>query len=236
MSRIRNLYDLQLTDTKIDNLTASQASIEKALTESVALDEAKQKFSEAETILVNARSALKESEAVAQKQQAHADDLEKKLYGGAIKGQKEMAAAQHEIETFRQRKKETDDKIVELMVETESAEIALKEAKENLQKAETEHAKATVVFREELGRVQIELENLQSERAKRLKLVMPADIPIYDRLRQGKQGIAVSELLLGKTCSKCRVELPVAKQREVKSGMTMINCSNCGRILYYKIT
>jgi predicted nucleic acid-binding Zn-ribbon protein len=235
MSRIKNLYDLQLIDTKIDNLNASQASMEKALTESVTLDDAKQKFAAAETVLVAARSELKESEATAQKQEAHADDLEKKLYGGAIKGQKEMAAAQHEIETFRQRKKETDDKIVDLMLQTEAAEDALKEAKEVLVKAEADQAKATVVFRDELSRVQTELENLKVERDKRLKLVMAADVPIYERLRQSKQGAAVSELILGKTCSKCRVELPVAKQREVKSGMTMINCSSCGRILYYKI-
>lgn len=235
MSRIKNLFDLQQTDTKIDNLTASAASLETALNDTTALDEAKQNLAAAETALVNARNELKENEATAQKQQQHADDLEKKLYGGTIKGQKEMAAAQQEIETFRQRKKETDDKTVEAMLVVESAEAAFKEAKQHLAKVETEQVKATEAFRTELKRVYAELENLKAERDRKLKQVMPADVPVYERLRQSKQGVAVSELMLGKICTKCRVELPMAKQREVKSGMAMINCSSCGRILYYKI-
>ncbi|HEX2912786.1 MAG TPA: C4-type zinc ribbon domain-containing protein [Chloroflexia bacterium] len=234
MSRVSALFDLQQTDLKIDNDNSRIASLKLALEDSSTVETARQNVKEAEAALVAARSRLKDLEATAQQQEHHANDLEKKLYGGQIKGNKEMVAAQHEIETFRQRKKETDDQSVESMVEVEEFEQNLKKAKENLAAIEAEWQRATAAYREELGNVEAELAPLQTERAKRVKMVMPPDLALYEKLRQQKQGVAVSEVLYGKICSRCRVELPLAKQREIKGGMTVVPCPSCGRILYHK--
>src|SRR5437763_143374 len=129
MSRVSALFDLQQIDSRIDANNSRTSYLNQLLSDTAAIDSARQSVSEAEAALVAARSQLKELEDTAQQQQTHANDLEKNLYGGQIKGNKEMAAAQHEIETFRQRKKETDDQTVEAMMGLEEAEAEFKSAK-----------------------------------------------------------------------------------------------------------
>jgi uncharacterized protein len=235
MSRVRALYDLQQIDSRIDGTNTSLTAIEEALKDTSLVDNARTMLAEAESTLVTARNELKELEAKAQKQKQHADDLEKKLYGGAIKGQKEMSAAQSEIETFRKLKSETDNVTVEAMVAVEDAENTLKTAKQGLANAQAEYDKSTAALRQERDRLTAELTPMQADRAKKLKMVMPPDVAVYEKLRQQKAGVAVVELLLGKTCAGCRVEIPMAKQRDVKGGTAIVNCPRCGRILYYKL-
>jgi predicted nucleic acid-binding Zn-ribbon protein len=234
MSRVSALYDLQQIDSKIDADVSRTSYLNQLLSDTSQLETAHQTVSEAEAALVTARSQLKDLESTAQKQQQHANDLEKKLYGGQIKGNKEMAAAQQEIETFRQRKKETDDQTVEAMLTLEDAEAGLKAAREKLARTEKEVDQGNAGHRQELAQLQTELTELQGQRVKDLRMVMPPDVPVYEKLRQQKQGVAVSEVIYGKMCGKCRVELPMAKQREVKGGTTLVTCPNCGRILYHK--
>ncbi|MBN9388356.1 MAG: hypothetical protein J0I20_09920 [Chloroflexi bacterium] len=234
MSRVSALYDLQQIDSKIDANVSRTAFLNQLLSDTSPLDAARQTVSDAEAALVSARSQLKDLESTAQKQQQHANDLEKKLYGGQIKGNKEMAAAQQEIETFRQRKKETDDQTVEAMLTLEDAEANLKAARAKLTQTEKEVEQGSAGHRQELGQLQAELTGLQAQRVKDLRMVMPPDVPVYEKLRQQKQGVAVAEVIYGKMCGKCRVELPMAKQREVKGGTTLVTCPNCGRILYHK--
>ncbi len=234
MSRVSVLFDLQQTDSKIDSHTATISSLEAALEDTSVIEQARVVVGEAESGLVAARSDLRELEATAQQQEEHANKLEKRLYDGQIKGQKEMTAAQNEIETFRRLKKETDDQSVEAMVSLESAEAAYKAAKDKLTATEAEWQRATTAYREEHARLQAEVAPLQTERQKKIKMVMPPDLALYEKLRQQKQGIAVSEVLYGKICSKCRVELPLVRQREIKGGSAVVTCPSCGRILYHK--
>ncbi len=234
MSRVSALFDLQQIDSRIDASTSRTLYLEQLLADTSSLDSAHQHVSEAETALVTARSRLKELEDIAQKQQQHATDLETKLYGGQIKGNKEMTAAQQEIETFRQRKKDTDDQTVEAMLGQEVAEAAFKSAKEKLVQAEQQDKAGHADHLREHTQLESEVAGLQAERAKHLKMAMPPDVPIYEKIRRQKQGVAVSEVMHGKLCGKCRVELPLAKQREIKGGNSIVLCPSCGRILFHK--
>lgn len=234
MSRVSALYDLQQTDSKIDSHTATIANLDNAIADTSVVDGVRAAVSAAETAFVTARSRLRELEATAAQQEDHANKLEKQLYEGSIRSQKEMAAAQTEINTFRKHKKETDDQSVEAMIGLEEAENALKGAKEKLAATEAEWQRAVTAYREERDRLEAELGPLKAERQKNLKMVMPPDIPLYEKLRLQKQGVAVSEVLYGKLCSKCRMELPLVRQREIKGGTTIVPCPSCGRILYHK--
>jgi len=234
MSRISALFALQQTDSEIDGRLASIAQIEVAMSNTATLEIAREAASEAETSFIAVRSKLRDLENAAEDSERHALELEKKLYGGQIKGTKEMGAAQSEIATFRQRRKEQDDQSVEAMVSLEEAEAANKAAKANLAEAQAEWDKSTASLKEEHARLEGQLPGLRSVREQRAKAAMPADLPIYEKLRGQKQSIAVAEVQNGKTCGRCRVELPLAKQQQVKSGMNIVNCPSCGRILFLK--
>jgi len=235
MSRISALYDLQQVDSNIDQHNSGLGRIEAALSETATIDAARLEVTEAEAALKKARSLQRDLEFESQNSEKHAQDLEKKLYGGQIKGVKESQTAQNEIVTFRQRRKDLDDQSVEAMIAVEGTEAVLKATKEKSGEVEAIYEKTAKALREERARLEAALPGLQAERAKMLSKVMPADIPIYEKLRGQKQGVAVAEVQMGKICSKCRMELPMAKQREVKNNLMIVNCSSCGRILYARL-
>jgi predicted nucleic acid-binding Zn-ribbon protein len=235
MSRISALYDLQQVDSNIDQHNSGLGRVEAALSDTATIDAARQEVTEAEAALKKVRSTQRDLEFESQNSEKHAQDLEKKLYGGQIKGVKEIQSAENEIANFRQRRKDLDDQSVEAMIAVEEAEAFLKTAKEKFSEVEVVWEKTAKALREERARLETELPGLQAERAKMLQKVMPADIPLYDKLRGQKQGVAVAEVQMGKICSKCRMELPMAKQREVKNNLMIVNCSSCGRILYARL-
>jgi predicted nucleic acid-binding Zn-ribbon protein len=234
MSRVAALYALQQADNEIDRRLTSISQIEVALADDTALKAVQEAAREAETSFNAVRTRLRDLEIAAEDSELHAADLEKRLYDGKIKGVKEMGTAQHEITTFRQRRKELDDQAVEAMIELEEVDNKNKAAKAKLAEATAEWEKSTAALREERARLEGELPGLRATREQRVKAVMPPDLPVYEKLRSQKQGIAVAEVQNGKLCGRCRVELPLTKQREVKSGMNIVNCPSCGRILYFR--
>jgi predicted nucleic acid-binding Zn-ribbon protein len=234
MSRLKALYDLQQVDSSLDRINSNLASIEVTLADTSALDNTRAELEEAENTLRKARSKQKDLEFEALSSEKHATDLEGKLYGGQIKGVKEMQSAQHEITTFRERRKELEDKVVEAMLEVEEAETVLKTVREKVAQVQAEWEKNTSALRQEQERLQAEIPLQKTEREKALKNVISIDLTVYEKLRAQKQGKAVAEVMQAKICSACRVELPIAKQRELKSPMTITYCPRCGRILYLR--
>lgn len=232
MSRTQDLHALQLIDSKIDATNASLARIENDLNDTAILDAARQVFLDADTELKKARSTLRDLEFESENCAKHVADLEKKLYGGQIKGIKEMQSAEQEIETFKNRRKDLDDKSVEAMIAIEEAEEIQKNAKKKLTDTEVSREANCAGLKTERDKLLSELPVYKAERDKQALKIQQPDLALYERLRHQKQGIAVAEMLTSKMCGKCRVELPLAKQREVKIPGSMVICPSCGRILF----
>ncbi len=234
MNRVSALFDLQQVDSEIDARQISISQIDLALTNTTALDAAREEARKAENAFAAAKSKLRDLEIAAEDSERHAAELEKKLNAGKISGAKQISAAESEIANFRQRRTEIDDESLEAMTGLEQAEAANKAAKARLIEVQADWEKSIAALRKERARLEAELPGLRAQREQRVKIVMPPDVLVYEKLRGQKQGIAVAEVKNGKICGRCRVELPLNKQREVKSGMNIINCPSCGRILYLR--
>ncbi|NWJ45573.1 MAG: hypothetical protein HXX08_06820 [Chloroflexi bacterium] len=232
MSRVTPLFELQQVDSNIDRHNINIANIETTLLDKTTLEAARQAVSDVETLLRNTRTKLKDLEFETQTVEKHASDLEKKLYEGLIKGVKEMKAAQSEIDTFRKRRAELEDSSVEAMLEVEEVEKSLEVVRQKLATVENEREKSLIPLTQELTKLKKELGELQLAREKQVRKITPSDLPLYEKLRSQKQGVAVAELLMGKICGKCRVDIPLSKQRDLKSPIVIITCPSCGRILY----
>ncbi|MEI7553997.1 hypothetical protein [Candidatus Chlorohelix sp.] len=232
MSRVTPLFELQQIDTNIDRHHINIANIETTLLDKSMLEAARQAVSDSDNALRKERIKLKDLEFETQTAEKHATDLEKKLYDGQIKGAKEMKSAQNEIDTFRKRRAELEDSSVEVMLEVEEAEKTLEVVRQKLATVESEREKSLIPLTQELTKLKKELSVLQPEREKQVKKIAPSDLPLYEKLRAQKQGVAVAELLMGKICGKCRVDIPLSKQRDLKSPIVIITCPSCGRILY----
>jgi len=235
MTRPQALFALQQVDTEIDNRLAKIAKIDVALNDNQALLEAQQHLAGVEKTLRAATSHQKDLEYQAQETTAHADQLEKRLYGGEINGAKESEKAQTEIATFRNRRKELDDKLLAATVAVEGHTQELQEAKEQVATIEAELKQTHAGLVVERQQLEDELPALRAERDKRRMAIVTPDMALYDKLRATKNGSVVAQVEnSGKICGKCRVDLPAGKIRDVKVLTSVITCPSCGRILFYK--
>ncbi len=150
----------------------------------------------------------------------------------AAKNNEQYKAFQHEIEFCQAEVRKHEDRILELMSESEpldknvkSAERALAEEKNQV---EAEKAKA----REKTAADEKVLGELQARRALIAAEVSPAILKEYDRLRRARRGIAVAEVVDGR-CVGCHIGVRPQFMQELRRGDKVMFCESCGRILVY---
>ncbi len=186
--------------------------------------------------------AVKESLQTAQKNKRDRDkDLEagaqkvEKLKSRAseIKNNKEYQALLKEIEAAEQECKAIEDDILLLMEKIDgaagqitAAEQRAREEEAVMQAEQKQHEAAFAKLEEELKAVQLARRDMVSR-------IQPPVLAQYQKLIVSKAGSAMAEAR-GESCSGCYMSIPPQVFVNVKKNESIINCPNCGRILYYK--
>jgi predicted nucleic acid-binding Zn-ribbon protein len=141
-------------------------------------------------------------------------------------------AFQHEIEYCQKEIRTAEDRILDLMGESEPldanvkvAEAALKAEKEEV---EAEKKKA----RERSAEDQKQLDQLRGERAELSGKVPAALLKLYERVRKKWHGIALAGVNDGR-CLRCFITLRPQVVQTLRSGNEVLTCESCGRILFY---
>ena len=73
---------------------------------------------------------------------------------------------------------------------------------------------------------------LHTERASIAKEISPATHHQYERVRKGRKGVAVAEVVEGR-CTACYILLRPQYFQDVKRTESILFCESCQRILYY---
>lgn len=230
MTKAKQLYELQEVDLSIERktetLTQSRSQLGK------------------DDDLVSVRTALdtvRKHLAGLEQQQRTAewgvDDLgkkialeEKKLYEGSLKNPRELMNLQHEIELFKERRREQEEQLLAIMMEvdTNQQDVALKCSELEVMERDWQ------ADQERLSREQTDLEAdlamLEQKREFLRGQTDSASLEGYEKLRQAKQGLAVAKVVQGR-CEGCRISLPTSDQQRARAGHKLVACSNCGRIL-----
>jgi len=151
----------------------------------------------------------------------------------AAKTNDQFRAFQNEIEFCQKEIRSAEDRILELMAESEpldknvkAAEIALKAEKIHV---EAEKAQA----RERTAMDQKAAQEIQTERAGIVKEITPALYQRYERVRPNRKGVAVAEVVDGR-CMACQILLRPQYFQDLKHGDAILSCESCQRILYWK--
>lgn len=141
-------------------------------------------------------------------------------------------AFQHEIEFAQQEIRKCEDRILELMGESEPLEKAVKAAEAALgaEKKEVEAEKAKA--RERTAVDQKEIDGLLAERKKILSEMTPRIASEYERIRKGRAGVAIAEVVSGR-CSKCNMQVRPQFLQELKRQDSVMVCESCKRMLYW---
>lgn len=141
-------------------------------------------------------------------------------------------AFQHEIDFAQQEIRRHEDRILELMTESEPLEKAVKTAEAALatekKQVEAEKSKA----RERTAVDQKEIDTLFAERKQILGRMTPKIASEYERIRKGRAGVAIAEVVAGR-CSKCNIQLRPQFLQELKRQDAVMVCESCKRMLYW---
>jgi predicted nucleic acid-binding Zn-ribbon protein len=148
------------------------------------------------------------------------------------KTNEQYGAFQKEIEFCQKEIRKLEDRILELMAESEPLERNVKAAEAALkdEKALVEGEKG--LARERTSVDQKAASELQTERASIAKEVTPATYQQYERVRKGRRGVAVAEVVDGR-CTACYMVLRPQYYQDVKRTESILFCESCQRILYY---
>ena len=141
-------------------------------------------------------------------------------------------AFQHEIDFCTQEIRRHEDKILELMGELEPLDLAVKavEAALAVEKKQVEAEKAAA--RERTAVDQKEIDGLKAERVKIVAEMAPKIASEYERIRKGRAGVAIAEVVAGR-CSKCNIMVRPQFLQELKLGDSIMVCESCKRMLYW---
>jgi uncharacterized protein len=161
----------------------------------------------------------------------HIAAIEKKLDNHQKRLERDRAF-QHEIDFCQHEIRSHEDRILESMSESELLDKNVKaaEAELNVEKKQVDLEKAKT--RERTAADQKEMDALKLERTKIVALMTPKVAAEYERIRKGRAGVAIAEVIGGR-CSKCNMQLRPQFLQELKRGDTIMVCESCKRMLYW---
>jgi predicted nucleic acid-binding Zn-ribbon protein len=149
-----------------------------------------------------------------------------------VKTNEQYRAFQSEIEFCQKEIRKFEDRILELMGESEpldknvkSAETALKAEKIEVD-AEKQQARERTALDENSAAA------LKTERASIVAGISPAVYQRYERVRKMRRGIGIAEAVDAR-CTACNMAMRLQYFQDLKKGDQVLACESCNRILYY---
>ena len=141
-------------------------------------------------------------------------------------------AFQNEIDFCQNEVRKAEDRILELMNESEPLDKNVKAAEGALKSEKAEVDAEKEQARERTASVQKAAHELNIERAALVAQIAPSVYKNYERIRKGRRGIAVAEAVDGR-CSACNMIVRLQFFQDLKRGDQIMSCESCQRILYY---
>lgn len=141
-------------------------------------------------------------------------------------------AFQHEIDFCQQEIRRHEDRILDLMSESDPLEKAVKAAEASLSAEKKQVEAEKNVARERTAADQREIDGLIRERTGILGEMDPKIASEYERIRKGRAGVAIAEVIGGR-CSKCNMAVRPQFMQELKRGDSIMVCESCKRMLYW---
>jgi predicted nucleic acid-binding Zn-ribbon protein len=149
-----------------------------------------------------------------------------------VKTNKEYQAMQKEMSVAEQEISEHETRLLERMEESDGLALELKSAEAALKAEQAEVARDRQALESERARVGDELKQTTEERAQLANQVSRDALAIFDRIAQGRRGLALAEARDG-LCTVCHVRLRPQVFNEARRNAGIIQCDSCSRILYF---
>jgi predicted nucleic acid-binding Zn-ribbon protein len=228
---IERLLILQDRDQKIrtlrlelKNLPAERASLDATLASgSSRLDAAKQK----------ARDVELEKKKLEMEAQAKRDSIAKfRTQQFQTRKNEEFQALTNEIKRFEGDIEKIEDREIELMEEAERVKVTVADAEKQHAATKSHTDRQIAEIAEKTKAIEARLAELEAEREKLSEGIDEDLLYQYNKLFANKGGLAVVALE-HETCMGCHMKLTTQTAVRVRGSKEVLNCEQCGRLLYY---
>lgn len=148
------------------------------------------------------------------------------------KTNEQYRAFQNEIDWCGKEIRKLEDRILELMEQSEPLEKNIKIADANLKVEQRQVDAEKKSAQERTSADQAVLAEANTQRAAIVARMDPKLYPRYEYIRKKNKGVAVADATDGR-CDACMISLRPQFYQDLKAGQEVLFCELCGRILTY---
>jgi hypothetical protein len=233
MKEIRDLLlSLQDLDDTLDELRREAEAIparkrdleEEVRAEEAGLEKAKE---DSEHIAIERKDQELELESVNEKM----TKFQTQLY--QVKTNREYEALQHEIGDLKEKAAVLEDRILESLERAEESSTRIEREEQALEKERARVQEEEAGMDQRLKELQDRIAVKEDERVRLVADMDPVLLKRYERIRENKDGLAVTYVKNG-ACGGCFRQIPPHEQQRLKKEDRIISCEGCGRILIWR--
>lgn len=230
---IRLILDLQHLDQKISELQKEILTLPKQLAKIEKELEGVNRRLEADRAAASGnQKERKRLDGEIQLQNQKISKLRDQMLGA--KTNEQYRAFQNEIEFCEKEIRRHEDRILELMSESERLDQAVK-ATETILKKEKEHVDAEKsVVRQKTDVDKAEMARLMADRKVVTDQMKPALMNAYNRIRKKWKSNVVAAEAVDERCTACYMALRPQFLQDLRRDQEVMYCESCGRILYHQ--
>lgn len=143
----------------------------------------------------------------------------------------EFQAIGHEIERYENEIRKLEDQELELMIEADKLKGEIETAEKNARTIKETISRQLTDLEAKSKALDSQRRELEKEREAIAAQIDADSLDQFERLFNSKGDAAVVAVEHG-VCTGCHMKVTTATASRVKAGKEIVNCENCGRILY----
>lgn len=231
MGRASALHRLQQVDSEILRRRIRGEQIAAILSNSSEIQAVRRAREQNQERLDAAHADSREAEYAVQAQREKIEQTDSTLYGGSVTNPKELQDLQMEAESLRRHMETLEDRLLQAMLAADEIQEQERSLAAQLDGLEQQQAIEHASLLAERDQLASELDSLQAEREVAETGLSAEDLARYAALIERMGGLAVATLEEG-TCGACGLTIAPSIRQTIRGGPELVNCPQCGRILY----
>ncbi len=231
MTSISDLYDLQLLDWEIQKREEELADIRAKLSDDSRRIAAKRQVDALEDKMAKLARPRRQAENNIEDMERRIAEIDARLYDGSVTNPRELEAYQEERANLEGNRSEEEDKLLELMIESDDAQTLLDRAKAVFERINEERVREVESLRSRGGALSSELPDFRERRTTMASEHSPAALATYDSVRRLRGGQGAALVDRRGLCQGCRLVIPTTEMQRVRAGEQIVQCGSCSRIL-----
>lgn len=168
-------------------------------------------------------------------QQKAVDDGTVRLGNNAYESLEDVQTALREGQRLLEALKASERELKEIQTRADEAEVKLRDIRQKVSQARTQYNQLKEGYDKTFAQQTEKLNALKAAREAAGKDIDPALAKRYEMIKKQYAQQTVPQpmaQLLGDQCGGCNMSLPAVVTKRVRDGSNVVECENCGRILY----